>query len=75
LDKNQTVYNTYLTWTCVIAQQITDPSSRHRGRPTWRRKKVIVTQKSYPHNRPWRPIGCSLRVIRGDEMETQCLGV
>jgi hypothetical protein len=31
-------------WTCVIALQISDPSSRQRGRPTWKIKKVIVTQ-------------------------------
>jgi hypothetical protein len=31
---------------CVIALQITDPSSRQRGRPTWRRKKLIVTQRN-----------------------------
>jgi hypothetical protein len=31
-------------WTCVITPQITDPSSRQRGRPTWKIKKVIVTQ-------------------------------
>jgi hypothetical protein len=29
----------------VIALQTTGPSSRQRGRLTWRRKKVIVTQK------------------------------
>jgi hypothetical protein len=35
-----------VTWNlnCVIALQITDPSSRQRGRPTWKIKKVIVTQ-------------------------------
>jgi hypothetical protein len=35
-----------VTWnsTCAIALQITDPSSRQRGRPTWRINKVIVTQ-------------------------------
>jgi hypothetical protein len=33
------------TWTCVIALQITDPFSRQRGRPTWKRKEVIVTQR------------------------------
>jgi hypothetical protein len=31
-------------WTCVIALQITDPSSRQRGRPTWKINKVIATQ-------------------------------
>jgi hypothetical protein len=31
-------------WTCVIALQVTDPSSRQRGRPTWKIKKEIVTQ-------------------------------
>jgi hypothetical protein len=25
-------------WTCVIALQITDPPSRQRGCPTWKRK-------------------------------------
>jgi hypothetical protein len=30
--------------TFVIALQITDPSSRQRGRPTWKIKKVIVAQ-------------------------------
>jgi hypothetical protein len=41
----QTVGRT-VTWnlTCIIALQITDPSSRQRGRPTWKIKKVIVTQ-------------------------------
>jgi hypothetical protein len=34
------------TWTCVIALQITDPSSRQRGRPAWRRRKLIVTQRN-----------------------------
>jgi hypothetical protein len=29
----------------LIALQITDLSSRQRGRPTWRRKKVIVKQR------------------------------
>jgi hypothetical protein len=29
---------------CVIALQITDPSSRQRGHPTWRIKKAIVKQ-------------------------------
>jgi hypothetical protein len=38
--------NVTWAWTCVIALQITDPSSRQRGRPTWRRKKVIATQRS-----------------------------
>jgi hypothetical protein len=33
-----------ITWTCVIALQIIDPSYRQRGRPAWRRKKVTVTQ-------------------------------
>jgi hypothetical protein len=33
-----------VTWTWVIALQIADPSSRQRGRPTWKIKKVIVTQ-------------------------------
>jgi hypothetical protein len=42
----------------VIALQITDPSSRQRGRLTWRRKKVIVKQrklKSYhgPQREPY----------------------
>jgi hypothetical protein len=31
-------------WTCLIALKITDPSSRQRGRPTWKIKKVSVTQ-------------------------------
>jgi hypothetical protein len=31
---------------CVIALQITDPSSRQRGRFTWRRKKVTVSQRN-----------------------------
>jgi hypothetical protein len=37
-----------ITWTliCVIALQLTDPSSCQRGRSTWRRKKVIVTQRN-----------------------------
>jgi hypothetical protein len=34
--------NVTWNWTCVIALQITDPSSRQRGRPTWKIKKVIV---------------------------------
>jgi hypothetical protein len=33
-----------VTWNCVIALQITDPSSRQRGHPTWKIKKVFVTQ-------------------------------
>jgi hypothetical protein len=35
-----------VTWnsTYVIALQITDPSPPQRGRPTWKIKKVIVTQ-------------------------------
>jgi hypothetical protein len=35
-----------VTWnrTCVIALQITDPSSPQRGRPTLKIKKIIVTQ-------------------------------
>jgi hypothetical protein len=36
--------NVTLNWTCVIALQITDPSSRQRGRPIWKIKKVIFTQ-------------------------------
>jgi hypothetical protein len=36
--------NVTWNWTCVIALQITDPSSRQRGRPTWKIKKVIVAQ-------------------------------
>jgi hypothetical protein len=36
--------NVTWNWTCVIALQITDPTSRQRGRPTWKIKKVIVTQ-------------------------------
>jgi hypothetical protein len=33
--------NIFVTWnwTCVIALQITDPSYRQRGRPTWKKKK------------------------------------
>jgi hypothetical protein len=31
-------------WICVIALQITDPSSRQKGLRTWKIKKVIVTQ-------------------------------
>jgi hypothetical protein len=31
---------------CVITLHITDMSSRQRGRPAWRRNKVIVTQKN-----------------------------
>jgi hypothetical protein len=34
-----------LTWTCVIALQITDPSSRQRGHPTWRRKSNCHLRK------------------------------
>jgi hypothetical protein len=33
------------TWTFVIALQIADPSSRQRGLSTWRRNKVIATQR------------------------------
>jgi hypothetical protein len=41
----QTVgHNVSWNWTCVIALQITDLSSRQRGLPTWEVKKVIVTQ-------------------------------
>jgi hypothetical protein len=41
----QTVgHNVAWNWTCVIALQITDPSSRQRGRPTWKIKKIIVAQ-------------------------------
>jgi hypothetical protein len=36
--------NVTWNWAYVIALQITDPSSRQRGRPTWKIKKVIVTQ-------------------------------
>jgi hypothetical protein len=36
--------NVNWNWTCVTALQITDPSSRQRGRNTWKIKKVIVTQ-------------------------------
>jgi hypothetical protein len=36
--------NVTWNWTCVIVLQITDPSSHQRGRPTWKIKKVIVTQ-------------------------------
>jgi hypothetical protein len=36
--------NVTWNWTCVIALQITDLSSRQRGLPTWKIKKVIVTQ-------------------------------
>jgi hypothetical protein len=52
-----------LTWTCVIALQITDPSSRQRGRPTWRRKKVTqrnvtsgqLLQKGHSTKTNWPP--------------------
>jgi hypothetical protein len=37
--------NVTWNWTRVIALQITDPSSRQRGRPTWR-KNEIVTQRN-----------------------------
>jgi hypothetical protein len=43
-----------LTWTCVISLQITDPSSRQRGRPTWRRKKVIVTKRDVKSGHPFQ---------------------
>jgi hypothetical protein len=33
-----------VTSNCVIGLQVTDPSSHQRGRPTWKIKKVIVTQ-------------------------------
>jgi hypothetical protein len=35
-----------VTWnlTCIIALHITDPSSRQKGRPTWKIKEVIVTK-------------------------------
>jgi hypothetical protein len=34
-------------WTCVIALQITDPSSHQRGRPAWKNtEKVIVSQRN-----------------------------
>jgi hypothetical protein len=36
--------NIIWNWTCIIALQITDPSSRQRWCPTWKNKKVIVTQ-------------------------------
>jgi hypothetical protein len=36
--------NVTWNWTCVIALHNTDPSSRQRGRPTWKIKKVIATQ-------------------------------
>jgi hypothetical protein len=36
--------NVTWNWTYVIALQIADPSSRQRGCPTWKIKKVIVTQ-------------------------------
>jgi hypothetical protein len=45
LTGRQTVgRNVTWNWTCVIALQITDPSSRQRGRPTWKIKQVIATQ-------------------------------
>jgi hypothetical protein len=36
--------NVTWNWTCVIALQITDPSSRQGEPSTWKMKKVIVTQ-------------------------------
>jgi hypothetical protein len=36
--------NSYISVTAQEALQITDPSSRQRGRPTWKIKKVIITQ-------------------------------
>jgi hypothetical protein len=54
----------------MITLQITDPSSRQRGHPTWRRKKVIVTQRSVKsghlpqRGRPrwtgWLTVGCNI---------------
>jgi hypothetical protein len=42
---------------CVIALQITDSSSRQRGRPAWRRKKVIVKQRQLKSGRTQRRTG------------------
>jgi hypothetical protein len=42
------------TWTCVIALQITDPSSCQRGCPTRKRKKVIVTQRNVTSGHPFQ---------------------
>jgi hypothetical protein len=37
---------------CVIALQIADTSCRQRGRPTWKNKKVIVTQRNVTSGHP-----------------------
>jgi hypothetical protein len=52
-----------LTWTGVIELQITDPSSRQRGRPTWRRKNVIVTQRN---------VKCGHLLQREPDTKTNC---
>jgi hypothetical protein len=43
-DRQTVGRNVTWNWTCVIALQITEPSSRRRGRRTWKIRKVIVTQ-------------------------------